>query len=91
MSVGAVPKYLCSLANGCFLRSADTEGTIALSCFFLFVFLFCFLGLHLWHMEVPRLGTESELQLQAYATATAMQGSEPLLQPVLQLVAIPDT
>ena len=33
----------------------------------------CFLGLHLPHMEVPRLGTESELQLQAYARATASQ------------------
>ena len=31
---------------------------------------FFFLGPHLWHMEVPRLGTESELQLPATATAT---------------------
>ena len=29
------------------------------------------LGLHLWHMEVPRLGVQLELQLLAYATATA--------------------
>ena len=29
------------------------------------------LRLHLWHMEVPRLGVESELQLPAYTTATA--------------------
>ena len=30
--------------------------------FFLFVFLsFVFLGSHPWHMEVPRLGVESEL------------------------------
>ena len=28
------------------------------------------LGLHLWHMEVPSLGVESELQLLAYTTAT---------------------
>ena len=28
-------------------------------------------GLHPQHMEVPRLGVESELQLLAYATATA--------------------
>ena len=35
-------------------------------------FLSFFLGLHLWHMEVPRLGVESELQLPAYTTATAM-------------------
>ena len=27
--------------------------------------------LHPWHMEVPRLGGELELQLPAYATATA--------------------
>ena len=33
---------------------------------------FFFLGLRLTHMEVPRLGVELELQLLAYATATAM-------------------
>ena len=31
--------------------------------------LLFFLGLYLWHMEIPRLGVESELQLPAYATA----------------------
>ena len=30
-------------------------------------------GAHLWHMEVPRLGVESKVQLPAYTTATAMQ------------------
>ena len=30
-----------------------------------------FLGLHPWHMEVPRLGIKSELQLPAYTIATA--------------------
>ena len=34
---------------------------------------FCFLEPHLQHMEVPRLGAESELQLPTYATATATQ------------------
>ena len=35
------------------------------------VFLvFVFLGLHPWHIEVPRLGVSSELQLPAYTTAT---------------------
>ena len=29
-----------------------------------------FLGLHLWHMEVPGLADKLELQLLAYATAT---------------------
>ena len=27
----------------------------------------------LWHMEVPRLGVQSELQFPAYTTAIAMQ------------------
>ena len=36
------------------------------------VFFFFFLRLHLQHLEVPRLGAESELQLPAYSTATAM-------------------
>ena len=33
----------------------------------------CFLGPHVWHVEVPRLGVEWELQLPAYTTATATQ------------------
>ena len=40
---------------------------------FLFMYLFCFLGPHLWHMEVPRLGVKSELELLACTTATATQ------------------
>ena len=32
---------------------------------------FFFLGPHPQHMEVPKLGDESELQLPSYATATA--------------------
>ena len=39
-----------------------------------FRLFFFFLGLHVQWMEVPRLGVESELQLQAYATATATWG-----------------
>ena len=35
-------------------------------------FFFFFLGPHLWHIEVPRLGVQLELQLLAYATATAI-------------------
>ena len=34
-------------------------------------FFFWFLGPHLWHMNVLRLGVESGLQLRAYTTATA--------------------
>ena len=55
-----------------------------------FCFFFChFLGPHLWHMEVSRLEVESEPQLPAYATATAMQGPV-CLQPTAQLTAVPD-
>ena len=32
-------------------------------------FIFIFSGLHLWHMEVPKLGVKSELQLPTYTTA----------------------
>ena len=42
-------------------------------CLFLF-----FLGPHVWHMEVPRLGVESQLQLLAYTTATATQDQSPI-------------
>ena len=35
---------------------------------------FCSLGLHVWHMEAPRVGAELELQLLAYTTAMAMPG-----------------
>ena len=44
---------------------------------FLGVFLSFFLGLHPWHMEVPRLEVESELQLPAHTTATATQDPTP--------------
>ena len=38
----------------------------------LFVFFFFFLGPYQWHMEVPRIGVKSELQLLACTTATAI-------------------
>ena len=39
--------------------------------FFLSFFFLCLLGLYLQHMEVSRLGVESEMQMLAYTTATA--------------------
>ena len=47
---------------------------ICLTCFFLklLLLLFAFLGMHLWHMEFPRLEVQSELQPLAYTTVTAM-------------------
>ena len=44
----------------------------------LFFFSFPFLGLYLWHREVPRLRVKWELQLLAYATAIAMQDPSPI-------------
>ena len=35
-------------------------------------YVFVFLRPYLWHMEGPRLGVESKLQLLAYASAAAM-------------------
>ena len=40
-------------------------------------FFYIFIEPHPWHIEVPRLGVESELKLPAYTTATATMGSEP--------------
>ena len=47
--------------------SGCCSGTLLLSFFPPFLFL----GPHLGHMEVPRLGVESDLQLLAHTTATA--------------------
>ena len=35
------------------------------------IWSFVFLGLHPWHMELPRLGVQSELQPPVYTTAIA--------------------
>ena len=59
-------------------------------CFVLF--FFGFLGPHLQHMDVPRQRIDSELQLLAYTTATAMQGLSCVCAPhrSLQQYWIPD-
>ena len=41
--------------------------------YFICLLIFCSLGSHLWHLEVPRLGVESELQVLAYTPAIAMK------------------
>ena len=43
------------------------------------LFFFFSLGLHLWHMEVPGLRLESELELLAYTTA--MPYPSPVCDP----------
>ena len=63
-------------------------------CLFIKVFLtniyifFCLLRAPPWHMEVPRLAVESELQLPAYSHSNV--GSEPHLWPTPQLTPMPD-
>ena len=39
--------------------------------YYIYVYIFCFLGPHQWHMETLRLGIESKLQMPACAIATA--------------------
>ena len=54
---------------------------------FVWVLLFIyFLGPHPPHMEVPRLGVESKLQLPAHSNTR----SEPHFQPTPQLTPMPD-
>ena len=47
---------------------------------FLFNFIFFFLWPHLWHVEVPRLGVEPQLQLPVYTTAMAKLDPYPTEQ-----------
>ena len=63
-----------------FSWSSIFGSSIALSHWFYF-FFFAFLGPYLRHMEVPRLGVESQLQLPAYTTATAMPDLNCICDP----------
>ena len=58
--------------------------------FILFYFIFCFLGPHLQHREVPRPGVQSELQLPGLRHSHSNSGSELRLRPITQLMAMPD-
>ena len=66
-----------------FLKTYEGKNTVTF-------YLFFVLGPHLRHTEVPGLGVKAELQLLAYVTATATQGSELSLRPTPQLTATPD-
>ena len=60
--------------NFSFLSRSNCKDSFFVGMCFLFLFcfvLFCSLGPHPWHVEVPRLGVQSELQLLSFATATA--------------------
>ena len=65
----------CSLLDRSFGANAVNLLTFFYHLLFLYIpppFFFCFLLPQVWHMEVSRLGVESELQLLAYTIATAM-------------------
>ena len=62
------PDCNCHPGEGVFCH----DGHPVFLIYFCFV-LFCFLGPHPRHMEVPRLGVKLEPQLLAYTTATATQ------------------
>jgi len=64
---------MCAMYNHRPDINTDTRYYLLKLTYIFFFFFLVFLGPHLWHMEVPRLGVESELQLLAYTTATAMQ------------------
>ena len=48
---------------------------------FLLFFNFFFKGPHAWHMDVPRLRVELELQLPVYTIATAMRDPNRICDP----------
>jgi len=52
-------------------HSGNSDALFYLFYLFILFLFFCFLGPFLRHMEVPRPGVDSELQLPAYTTATA--------------------
>ena len=58
--------------------------------FVLLCSVFCFLGPHSPHMEVPRLGVDLEPRLLACATATSNIRSKLHLRPAPQFTATPD-
>ena len=58
---------------------------------FCFVLFFTFLEPRSWHLEVPRLGVESELHLPtSLHHSHSNAGSELHLRPILQLTAMLD-
>ena len=51
----------CCIDNARSLTHCATRELLILKVIYLFICLFAFLGWHLQHMEVPRLGLQSEL------------------------------
>ena len=64
--------YLSSMCLGLPRIQGDKAKPVYSPSLFISIFLL-FLGPRLWHMDIPRLGVESELKLLAYTAATAMR------------------
>ena len=56
----------------CVCVFAGAAGLMSFGGFFCLFLCFSFLWLHLWYIEVPGLGVESELQLQSMPQLVAM-------------------
>ena len=54
-------KETASQSQGRVIASSDQAAHPTLPCILSLSLFFCFLGLHPWHMEVPRLGVELEM------------------------------
>ena len=65
------------------LISDEKEKTYKLVIILLF-FFFCFLGLHPWYMEVPRLGVELEQQLPAYIFMSTTKEEKNVQEQMLE-------
>ena len=58
--------------------------------YFILFYFILFLEPHRRHMEIPRLGVKSELELPAYTTATAMWGRSHVCYHSSQQCQIPN-
>ena len=80
------PYHICSCGTAILVGREQLKGKsvcvhacmcvcvcVAMCVGYFLVVLFFLLGPHLQHMEVPRLGSKSELQLPAYAATRAMR------------------
>ena len=63
MNVYNIPSENAAMGVRLGIRSLSTEGRKFLEdcLLFIYLFIFVFLGLHLGHMEVPRLGVKSKM------------------------------
>ena len=65
--------YMCVCVCAHIINNVYVCVHVCVYVYFYFILFFCFLGPHQRHMEVPRLGVGSAMQLLAYLTATATQ------------------